>query len=156
MITVDQPGAAEQLLRTPWPGRHRHALGRMWPGVVVACHWVSSGWNKAGHPLPCGRSLARLLTCAFSSQHFSSYPASSRSDVPSLCPRWRHPSTTVTTCPGGVEVRRALSGLPFGLALVVMAFYLEGRTGLEPVTSSVSGNVFGRSCFRILPMSCGV
>ena len=47
---------------------------------------VSSGWNKAGHPLPCGRSPAAFLTCVFSSQHFSSYPASSRSDVPSLCP----------------------------------------------------------------------
>jgi hypothetical protein len=47
---------------------------------------VSPGWNKAGHPLSCGRSSATFLTCAFSSQHFSSYPASSRSDVPSLCP----------------------------------------------------------------------
>jgi hypothetical protein len=46
----------------------------------------SPGWNKAGHPLPCGRSSATVLTCVFSSQHFSSYPASSRSDVPSLCP----------------------------------------------------------------------
>jgi len=72
-------------------------LARLWPGVVVACHWVAPGWNKAGHPLPCGRSSATLLTCVFSSQYFSSYPASSRSDVPSLCPRWRHPSTTMTT-----------------------------------------------------------
>ena len=47
---------------------------------------VNTGWNKAGHPLPCGKSSATLLTCVFSSQHFSSYPASSRSDVPSLCP----------------------------------------------------------------------
>jgi hypothetical protein len=47
---------------------------------------VSTGWNKTGHPLPCGRSLATFLTCVFSSQHFSSYPASSHSDVPSLCP----------------------------------------------------------------------
>jgi hypothetical protein len=47
---------------------------------------VSSGWNKAGHPLPCGRSSATFLTCVFSSQHFSSYPASSGRDVPSLCP----------------------------------------------------------------------
>ena len=36
---------------------------------------VTPGWNKAGHPLPCGRSSAILLTCVFSSQHFSSYPA---------------------------------------------------------------------------------
>jgi hypothetical protein len=50
------------------------------------CHWVSPGWNKAGHPLPCGRSSATFLTCVFSSQHFSSYPASSHGDVPSLCP----------------------------------------------------------------------
>ena len=46
------------------------------------------------------------MTCAFSSQHFSSYPATSRSDVPSLCPagatarvaaRWRNgPARGVT------------------------------------------------------------
>src|SRR5215510_9506570 len=47
---------------------------------------ISPGWNKAGHLLPCGRSSTTLLTCVFSSQHFSSYPVSSRSDVPSLCP----------------------------------------------------------------------
>jgi hypothetical protein len=50
------------------------------------CQRVTPGWNKAGHPLLCGKSSATFLTCAFSSQHFSSYPASSRSDVPSLCP----------------------------------------------------------------------
>jgi hypothetical protein len=61
-------------------------LSRLCPRVVVACHCVTPGWNKAGHPLPCGRSSATLLTCVFSSQHFSSYPASSHSDVPSLCP----------------------------------------------------------------------
>jgi hypothetical protein len=92
--------------------------------VVVACHWVTPGWNKAGHPLPCGRSSATFLTCVFSSQHFSSYPASCRSDVPSLCPRWRHPSTTMTTCPVGLPTspllplsgtRRARSaGRPIG------------------------------------------
>ena len=38
-------------------------------------------------------------------------------------------------------------------------FYLfrrVGRTRFELVTSSVSGNVVGRSCFRILGLSCGV
>jgi hypothetical protein len=29
------------------------------------------------------------------------------------------------------------------------------RTGFEPVTSSVSGNVAGCSCFRIMTVSCG-
>ncbi len=65
-----------------------------WRAASNACSWsrvaarapVSTGWNKAGHPLPCGRSSATFLTCVFSSQHFSSYPASFRSDVPSLCP----------------------------------------------------------------------
>jgi hypothetical protein len=61
-------------------------LACLWPGVAVACRLVPPGWNKAGHPLPCGKSSATFLTCVFSSQHFSSYPASSRSDVPSLCP----------------------------------------------------------------------
>jgi hypothetical protein len=50
------------------------------------CHWVSPGWNKARHTLPSGGPSATFLTCVFSSHHFSSYPASSRSDVPSLCP----------------------------------------------------------------------
>lgn len=46
------------------------------------------------------------LTCVFSSEHFSSYPASSRIDVPSLCPRWGHPSTTMTSCPVGLPTFR--------------------------------------------------
>jgi hypothetical protein len=68
-------------------------------GAVVACHWVSPGWNKAGHPLPYGKSSATSLTCAF-----SSYPASSRSYVPSLCPRWR----TQPDHPGRVKERHPL------------------------------------------------
>ena len=36
-----------------------------------------------------------------------------------------------------------------------LGFDLVGRTGFEPVTSSVSGNVVGCSCFRILLMRCG-
>jgi hypothetical protein len=100
-------------------------LARLWPVVVVACHWVTPGWNKAGHPLPCGKSSATLLTCVFASQRFSSYPASSRDDVPSLCPRWRHPSTIMTTClklcspcpswarlAGGFEPRRCPAPAP--------------------------------------------
>ena len=31
---------------------------------------------------------------------------------------------------------------------------LVGRTGFEPVTSSVSGNFVGRACFHILAMTC--
>ena len=58
------------------------ATGPSMARVVIASHPVTPGWNKAGHPLPCGRSSATLLSCVFSSQHFSSYPASSRSDVP--------------------------------------------------------------------------
>jgi hypothetical protein len=45
-----------------------------------------SPWNKAGHPVPGRRSSATFVTCVFSSQHFSSYPASSRGDMPTLCP----------------------------------------------------------------------
>ena len=26
---------------------------------------ISSGWNKAWHPLPCGKPSATFLTCAF-------------------------------------------------------------------------------------------
>jgi hypothetical protein len=44
------------------------------------------GWHRAGHPPPRARSSATLMTCVFSSQYFSSYTASSRSDVASLCP----------------------------------------------------------------------
>ncbi len=81
-------------------------LVRLSPGVVVVCHRVTPGWNKAEHPLPCGKSSATSLICAFSSQHFSSYPASSRSHVPSLCPRWRRQPDH----PGRVKERHPLMG----------------------------------------------
>ena len=71
-------------------------------GGVLELGHLSPGWNKAGHPLPCGRSSATFLTCVFSSQHFSSYPASSRSDVPSLCPRWT--ADWSTTLGGGTSL----------------------------------------------------
>jgi len=38
---------------------------------------------------------------------------------------------------------------------VVMASDLVGRTGFEPVTSSVSGKFAKRSCFRFLVTTCG-
>jgi hypothetical protein len=57
------------------------------PSGALDLAWrVSSGWNKARHPLPCGRSSAMLLACASSSRHFSSYRDVSRSDEPSWCP----------------------------------------------------------------------
>ena len=87
--------------RATWAARKRRRRSRM-PAVVHLCCGtsictqltpsVSTGWNKAGYLLPCGGSPATFLTCVFSSQHFSSYPASSRSDVPSLCPATAIPS----------------------------------------------------------------
>jgi hypothetical protein len=86
------------------------------------------GWNKAGHFLPCGKSSATFLTCAFSSQHFSSYPASSRSDVPSLCPAitsrcdvWSMPgpragaSSSRSQCATWPATTLTLSDLPRGV-----------------------------------------
>ena len=37
-----------------------------------------------------------------------------------------------------------------------LRFGLVGRTGFEPVTSSVSGNAIYHSCFRIFILSCDV
>jgi hypothetical protein len=59
-------------------------------------------------------------------------------------------------CPVGRFAAR-ISGLASGLALAVRpACELVGRTGFEPVTSSVSGNFVNRLCFRILFLSCDV
>ena len=61
-------GARKRPLMTAVSRPFRHRCG-----TAVADAWrVSSGWNKARHPLPCGRSSATFLTCVFSSQHFSS------------------------------------------------------------------------------------
>jgi hypothetical protein len=63
-------------------------------------------WERpsVGHPLPGAKSSATSLTRAYSSQYFSSYPASSRSHVPSLRPRWR----TQPDHPGRVKERYPL------------------------------------------------
>lgn len=53
--------------------------------------WSLQGGKRQGILCLAAR-LRQVSDLCFSSQHFSSYPASSRSDVPSLCPRWRHPS----------------------------------------------------------------
>ena len=42
------------------------------------------------------------------------------------------------------------------LSCFAVASDLVGRAGLEPLISSVSGNDIGRSCFRILTLSCDV
>ena len=76
-----------------------------------------------------------LLTCIFSSRHFSSYPASSRSDVPSLCPVG--PSTGTST------------GWPIGQTTSMRT------TGACPVgTSSAGSQRCLRSCKRAAVRPC--